>query len=126
MSVGTSLDELVAGAAQVGNVRLVAAAVPGADREALAALADKIVEKLGDGVAVLGAETDGKVSLVCKVADSVVKRGAHAGNLIKAVAGACGGGGGGRPNFAQAGGTQPEKLQEALGVAAPTLQAMLR
>lgn len=126
MSAGTNLDELVAKAAPVGGTRLVAAAVPGADREALAALADRIVEQLGEGVAVLGAETDGKVSLVCKVADSLIQRGAHAGNLIKAVAQACGGGGGGRANFAQAGGTQPEKLEAALGVAAPTLEGMLR
>lgn len=126
MSAGTNLDDLVAGAVEVGGLRLVAAAVPGADRDALAALADKIVEKLGEGVAILGAETEGKVSLVCKVADPLIKRGAHAGNLIKAVAQACGGGGGGRPNFAQAGGTQPDKLQEALGIAASTLEGMLR
>jgi alanyl-tRNA synthetase len=126
MSAATNLDDLVSAAVEVCGVRLVAAQIPGADRDALASLADMIVEKLGEGIAILGSSDGGKVSLVCKVADPLVKKGAHAGNLIKAVATACGGGGGGRPNFAQAGGTQPGKLEDALATAAEVLKAQLK
>jgi alanyl-tRNA synthetase len=125
MSASTSVDDILAAAVDVSGAKLATASVPGADRDALAALADELVQKLGDGVAVLGSVADGKIVLVCKVADSLIPRGGHAGNLVKAVATACGGGGGGRPNFAQAGGTQPEKLDAALGVAAETLAGQL-
>jgi len=125
LSAATSVDDLVASAAEVGHCRLVTANIPGADRDALAALADKVVGALDGGVAMLGSVEDGKVVLVCKVGDAAVASGGHAGNLVKAVAGACGGGGGGRPNFAQAGGTQPDKLDSALAAAADVLRAQI-
>ncbi len=125
LSAATSLEDLMATAQQVGGVGLVTANIHGADRDALASLADKIVEALGKGVAVLASGEGGKVSLVCKVDDAVVKAGGHAGNIIKAVAGECGGGGGGRPNFAQAGGSQPDKIDAALARAAEVLAGQL-
>ena len=72
----------------------------------------------------LGSVEDGKVVLVCKVDDAVVASRRACGNLVKAVAGACGGGGG-RPNFAQAGGTQPDSLNAALATTADVLRAQI-
>jgi alanyl-tRNA synthetase len=63
---------------------------------------------------VLGGATEGKVSLICYVTPDLVKQGKHAGKIVGELAKICGGGGGGRPDTAQAGGKQPEKLAEAL------------
>ncbi len=125
LSAATGLEDLLAGARQIAGVGLVTANIPGADRDALASLADKIVEALGKGVAVLASGEGDKVNLVCKVGDAVAKAGGHAGGIIKAVAGECGGGGGGRPNFAQAGGSQPDRIDAALAKAAEVLEGQL-
>jgi alanyl-tRNA synthetase len=79
-------------------------------------LADRLKGKLGSGaVVILGSAEGGeKVSLLVSAADEAVKAGAHAGNIVKAVAGIVGGGGGGRPNMARAGGKDASKLDEAL------------
>ncbi len=77
-------------------------------------LGDQLKEKLGEGVVVLASVHDGKVNLMATVTDEAQKKGAHAGNLIKAIAGLVGGGGGGRPNMAQAGGKKPEGVADAL------------
>ncbi|MCD6360627.1 MAG: alanine--tRNA ligase, partial [Armatimonadetes bacterium] len=125
MSASIDVPDLVAQAGEVGGVRLVAAVVPDVDREGLKNLADEIVERLGSGVTVLGAEVDGKVALVAKVSEDVIGRGAHAGNLVRAVAERAGGGGGGAPNFAQAGGGDPAKLGEAVEAAGEILAGQL-
>jgi len=116
-----NVDELAAKAVQVGPARLVAAAVPGADRAMLSALADELAARLPDAVVVLGTEADGKVALVCKVAERLIERGAHAGELVRRVAAVCGGGGGGRAHFAEAGGRDPSKLDQALASARSAL-----
>ena len=127
MSAATNLDELLAQATEINGVKLIAASLPGVDRDMLASVADEVAGKLGSGIIVLGtALEDGKVGLVCKVSDDVVKRGGHAGNIIKQVAAACGGGGGGRPNFAQAGGTDPGKLTDALAGAKDVVAAQVK
>ena len=77
-------------------------------------LGDQLKAKLGDGVILLASENGGKVSLLAMATDGAMKKGAHAGNLIKAVAKLVGGGGGGRPNMAQAGGKNPAGIEEAL------------
>ena len=82
-------------------------------------------EKLGEGVIVLASATDGKVSLMAMATDGAVKKGAHAGNLIKAVAGLVGGGGGGRPNMAQAGGKNPEGMEAAVAKVPEVLKEQL-
>ncbi len=125
MSASTNLDDLLASAQEVNGALLVTASVPNADHDALSALADKITDKLSDAVAVLGSAQGDKVNLVCKVTPALLERGAHAGNLIKAVAQACDGGGGGRPNFAKAGGKDPAKLDDALAQAAAALEEQL-
>jgi alanyl-tRNA synthetase len=70
-------------------------------------LGDQLKDKIGEGVVVIASVMDGKVSLMATATDEAQKKGAHAGNLIKAIAGLVGGGGGGRPNMAQAGGKNP-------------------
>ena len=99
---------------EIKGVKLLAAAVDGVDMNGLRDLGDQLKEKLGDGVVVLASGNDGKVSLMVTATDAAMKQGAHAGNLIKAIAGLVGGGGGGRPNMAQAGGKNPEKIGEAI------------
>ncbi|GIV07256.1 MAG: alanine--tRNA ligase [Fimbriimonadales bacterium] len=98
---------------EVNGVQVAAQALSGVDAKSLGAIADRLIQK-GVGVAALGAAQDGKAILVVKVAPEWVQRGLHAGNLIRQLAQQVGGSGGGRPDFAQAGGKHPEKLDEAL------------
>ena len=88
-------------------------------------LGDQMKEKLGDGVVVLASGNDGKVSLMVMATDGAMKKGAHAGNLVKAIAGCVGGGGGGRPNMAQAGGKNPAGIADALKKAEEVLSEQL-
>ena len=120
-----SVPELVASACEVGPAKLVAAKVPGADRNMLKTLADEVVDRLSDGVVVLGGDGGGKVALVCKVDEQLIGEGAHAGELVRAVAERADGGGGGAPNFAQAGGGDVSKLDEALAAAPELLEGQL-
>ena len=85
----------------------------------------QLKEKLGEGVIVIASVQDGKVNLMATATDEAQKKGAHAGNLIKAIAGLVGGGGGGRPNMAQAGGKNPEKIDEAVAKAAEVLEGQI-
>lgn len=110
---------------EIKGVKLLAAAVDGVDMNGLRDLGDQLKEKLGDGVVVLASGNDGKVSLMVTATDAAMKQGAHAGNLIKAIAGLVGGGGGGRPNMAQAGGKNLAGIQEALKKAAEVLEGQL-
>ena len=110
---------------EIKGVKLLAAAVDGVDMNGLRDLGDQLKEKLGDGVVVLASGNDGKVSLMVTATDAAMKQGAHAGNLIKAIAGLVGGGGGGRPNMAQAGGKNPAGIQKALKKAAEVLEGQL-
>ncbi len=117
-----NIAEIVAQASEVGGLRVVARLLPDTAPEALMDLVDEVATKLGEGVVLL-ASTDGdKVALVCKASDGAVAAGAHAGNLVRDVATRCGGGGGGKANFARAGGKDPSKAVEALA-AVPALLA---
>lgn len=111
---------------KIGDVKLLAASVENVDMNGLRDLGDQLKEKLGDGVVVLASAKDGKVSLLAMVTDAAQKAGAHAGNLIKGMAAIVGGGGGGRPNMAQAGGRNPEKIEEALKAAAEILSEQMK
>ena len=109
-------DELASKAVEHKGVRLVASRVE-ADVETMSSLADTLAGKLKSAVIVLAAPSDGKVVFVSKVTPDLVQRGFHAGNLVREVAKVAGGGGGGRPDFAQAGGRDIGKLDEALAKA---------
>lgn len=110
---------------EVKGVKLLAAQIDGVDMNGLRDLGDQLKEKLGDGVVVLASGNDGKVSLMATATDGAMKKGAHAGNLVKGIAGCVGGGGGGRPNMAQAGGKNPAGIPDALEKAAEVLEGQI-
>ena len=120
-ALGDVMDKVT----EVKGVKLLAASVPDVDMNGLRDLGDQLKEKLGSGVVVLASAKDGKVSLLAMVTDDAMKKGAHAGKLIKEVAAVVGGGGGGRPNMAQAGGKNPEKIDEAVAKAAEVLEGQI-
>ena len=100
---------------EVDGVAVLASQVSAPDMDGLRDMADMLRDKLGSGVVVLGSPTgDGKVNLVAVVTKDLLKSGLHAGKLIKEIAATVGGGGGGRPDMAQAGGKDPSRLAEAL------------
>ena len=111
---------------EVKSVKLLAASVEGVDMNGLRELGDQLKEKLGDGVVLLASAQDGHVNLVAMATDGAMKKGAHAGNLIKGVASLVGGGGGGRPNMAQAGGKNPAGVPEAIAKAEEVLEAQIQ
>lgn len=110
---------------EVKGVKLLAAKVAGVDMNGLRELGDQLKEKLIDGVVVLLSEKEGKVNLIAMATDGAMAKGAHAGNLIKGIAGIVGGGGGGRPNMAQAGGKNPAGMDEAIAACASVLEGQL-
>ncbi len=110
IEAGTLADK----AKMIGEVRFLAAKVDASDMESLRQIVDQMKTKLGSAVIVLGAVNEDKVNLVAAVTPDLVAKGHHAGKIIKEVASVCGGGGGGRPDMAQAGGKEPAKLQAAL------------
>ncbi|MCI9536500.1 MAG: alanine--tRNA ligase [Lachnospiraceae bacterium] len=109
-----SLGDVMDRVREINGVKVLAAKVMDADMNNLRSLGDQLKEKLGEGVIVLASSSEGKVSLMATATDGAQKKGAHAGNLIKAIAGLVGGGGGGRPNMAQAGGKNPSGIDAAL------------
>ena len=107
---------------EIAGIKLLAAEIDGVDMNSLRELGDQFKEKLGEGVVVLASGAENKVSLMATATEGAIKQGAHAGNLVKAIAGLVGGGGGGRPNMAQAGGKNPAGINDALLKAAEVLK----
>ena len=106
-------------------MKLLAAKVSGVDMNGLRDLGDQLKAKLGEGVIVLVSDMDGKVNLVAMATEEAMAKGAHAGNLIKGIAALVGGGGGGRPNMAQAGGKNPAGIDAAIEETAKVLEGQL-
>jgi alanyl-tRNA synthetase len=106
-------EDLLGRARQVGGVAVVAGRIDGLDGDALRAVADTLRDRLGSGIVCVGSAVEGKVNLVTAVTRDLTKR-FQAGKIIQEVAKAVGGGGGGRPDLAQAGGKDPAKLDLAL------------
>ena len=121
-ALGDVMDQIK----EVKGVKVLAARVDGVDMNGLRDLGDQLKEKLGEGVIVLASAADGKVSLMATATDGAMKAGAHAGNLIKAIAVCVGGGGGGRPNMAQAGGKNPAGIDEALAKVTEVLEDQMK
>jgi len=117
-------DRLLDSVTTVGDTKLLAAQVNDVTRQELGSMADGFKQRLGSGVVVLGTVEDGKVALVVAVTDDLVER-VPAGKLIKEVAAIVGGSGGGRQDFAQAGGKNPEKLGEAVAQVPHLLETFL-
>jgi alanyl-tRNA synthetase len=120
-ALGDVMNQVV----EVKGVKLLAASVAGVDMNGLRDLGDQLKSKLGEGVVVLFSEQDGKVNMIAMATDGAVKKGAHAGNLIKGIAALVGGGGGGRPNMAQAGGKNPAGISAAIAEASKVLESQI-
>ncbi|SDB36303.1 alanine--tRNA ligase [Eubacterium oxidoreducens] len=110
---------------EVKGFKLLALGVEGVDMNGLRDLGDQMKAKIGSGMVVLASSNDGKVNLIVMATDDAMKAGAHAGNLVKAIASKVGGGGGGRPNMAQAGGKNPAGIQDALKEAKIVMEEQL-
>lgn len=120
-------DSLVSEAESVGDFKLLVANLGTADAKSLQTAAERLQQKLGDAAVILGAiPSEGKVSLVAAFSKSVNEKGLQAGKFIGGIAKICGGGGGGRPNLAQAGGRDAEQLPSALETAKSQLREALQ
>ncbi len=120
-----SLGDIMSQVKEVNGIKVLAAKLPDADMNALRNLGDQMKDKLGDSVILLVSALDGKVNLVAMATDAAMAKGAHAGNLIKEVAALVGGGGGGRPNMAQAGGKNPAGIDAAIEKAQTVIEGQL-
>ncbi len=116
-ALGDVMNQVV----EVNGVKLLATSVEGVDMNGLRDLGDQLKEKLGQGVVVIASSANDKVNLIAMATDEAMAKGAHAGNLIKGIAGLVGGGGGGRPNMAQAGGKNPAGIPDAIAKASEVL-----
>ncbi|NLK37437.1 MAG: alanine--tRNA ligase [Epulopiscium sp.] len=123
---GGAVEELLSHASPINGVSVLCAPLKDVDGNGLKTIGDQLKVKLGSGVIVLAAEKEGKVNLLAMATDDLVKRGVHAGNIIKAVAAVCGGGGGGRPNMAQAGGKDASKIKDALETAKEVIATQIK
>ncbi len=119
------LSTLLEGAKQVGAVRVAAVKLEDMGMDALRAMGDGVKDRAPDMVAVLASTAGEKVNILCVCGADAVKAGAHAGKIVKEIAAMCGGGGGGRPDSATAGGKDPSKLETALQAAAGVVEKLL-
>lgn len=121
-----ALGDVMNQVCEINGVKFLGAKLAGVDMNGLRDLGDQLREKLGEGVVLLASVNEGKVSLMAAATDGAMKLGAHAGNLIKGIAALVGGGGGGRPNMAQAGGKNPDGVEAALEKAKEVLGGQLK
>ena len=120
-----ALGDVSKDAKEVKGFKLIATKVSNVDMNELRNLGDKLKAEVGSGVVLLASDVNGKVNLIAMATDDAIGAGAHAGNLIKALAPIVGGGGGGRPNMAQAGGKNPAGIDELLEKSATVLEEQL-
>lgn len=121
-ALGDVMDQVIL----VKGVKVLATKVPDVDMNGLRNLGDQLKDKLGEGVILLASTIDDKVSLLAMATDGAMAKGAHAGNLIKEISSFVGGGGGGRPNMAQAGGKNPAGIDTAIGKASEILEGQIK
>lgn len=121
-----SLGDVMSKVVEISGIKVLATELADVDMNGLRDLGDSLKEKLGEGVVVLISANSGKVNLLAMATQGAMDKGAHAGNLIKAVASIVGGGGGGRPNMAQAGGKNPAKIPDAIAKVAEIVSEQLQ
>lgn len=121
-----SVKDVMDNVKEVKGVKFLAVKLNDVDMNGLRNLGDQLKTKLGEGVVLLAAEAEGKVNLLSMATDNAVKSGAHAGNLIKGIAPLVGGGGGGKPNMAQAGGKNPSGIEKAFETALTVLEEQIK
>jgi alanyl-tRNA synthetase len=124
-SAGPDIDALVGAAQEIDGAAVLTAAVDVPDAKALLDVVDRVKGRLADAAILLGTAADGRVHLVASVAPALVQRGVKAGAVVKVAAQAVGGGGGGRDTMAQAGGREPDKLDEAIEAARSEISSAL-
>lgn len=118
--------DLLSEAKEVDGIYILTKQLTDVDMNGMRDLGDEAKQKLGEAFIVFASQVGEKVSLIAMATDGAMKKGAHAGNLIKEVASIVGGGGGGRPNMAQAGGKLPEKIPEALACAKTVMEQQIK
>ncbi|AYB39183.1 alanine--tRNA ligase [Brevibacillus laterosporus] len=118
IEAGTLTDQVQ----EINGVKLLATQVSATDMDNLRGMVDELKNKLGSAIIVLGSVEGDKVNIVAGVTKDLMGQGFHAGKIVKEVATRCGGGGGGRPDMAQAGGKEPAKLGEALSIVASVVE----
>ncbi len=121
-----ALGDVMDNVTEVNGVKLLAASVDNVDMNGLRDLGDQLKAKLGEGVLLLLSNAGGKVNMVAMATEGALAKGAHAGNLIKGIAPKVGGGGGGRPNMAQAGGKNPAGIPDCIAEAAKVLEGQIK
>lgn len=119
-------QKFLTAARDIGNIKFVCARAKAQDVDELRRIADFTCERLEDGVVLIAAVIDDKVALVVKADKGAVKKGIHAGKIIKEAAKIVGGGGGGRPEMAQAGGKNPENIEKAFDKAVEVIESMIK
>ena len=122
-SAVSDIDQLVSQAEEINGIKVVTAVLPNMDATTLRDMGDRIRDKAGSGVIVLGSSKNGKALLLTMVTKDLAGK-IHAGNIVKEIARYIGGGGGGRPDMAQAGGSRPEGLSSALEAAQEVIRNM--
>lgn len=120
-AMGDVMDQVI----EIKGVKLLAAKLEGVDMNGLRDLGDQLKEKIGEGMILLASVNDGKVCLMATATQGAMEKGAHAGNMIKAIASLVGGGGGGRPNMAQAGGKNPAGIDDAIAKAKEVMEGQI-
>lgn len=123
---GSVEEEILNNIKEIKGIKVVAASLADIDGDSLRSLADKIRDKIIDGVVVLGSSFEGKVQFVAMASKFAVNKGIHCGKIVKEIATIAGGGGGGRPDMAQAGGKLPEKLDEAIDRVGAILETLVK
>nr|WP_207725179.1 alanine--tRNA ligase [Anaerocolumna cellulosilytica] len=121
-----ALGDVMNQVTEVKGIKLLAVKVPEVDMNGLRNLGDQLKDKLGEGVIILVSALDGKVNLIAMATEGAMAKGAHAGNLIKELAVLVGGGGGGRPNMAQAGGKNPKNMDAVIENAVKALEGQIK
>ena len=125
-SAASDIDALVLKGIALNGFKIVASKVSATDMEALKSIGDTLRSKIGSGVGVLASVIDDKVAFVCVVSDDLIKtRNIQAGKIVGALAKIVGGGGGGKPHLATAGGKDVSKLDEALGSVGEVVKGMM-
>ncbi len=124
-AASSSLGDVMSQVEEINGIKVLAVKVEDTDMNGLRDLGDQLKNKLQEAILLLASSQEGKVSLVAMATKGAMDKGGHAGNLIKEVASLVGGGGGGRPNMAQAGGKNPAGIDHALAKAKEVMQAQL-
>lgn len=120
------LDDIIASAKNIKDINVIAYELSDVDGDALREVCEKVRDKVENSVVVLMSAKDGKAVICAMATKDAVAKGAHCGKLIKEVSAVLGGGGGGRPDMAQAGGKSPEKIKEAIEVAYKMVETLVK